>query len=393
MSQSHISKLLEMTYDFAKVEPIFEELRSRDPERVAGLEEALHSRVKESRELLATAHSSHDRLRYALYRQATEIADFTGPLRGVSHMLVARENELRKHAFICTEQFFTDLTRALDVYFDQKRVLMEEHVRSESAWHTGLRDTARKTATLVNLAQRGVNSVRGLVTNENPADDPMVDTRTIVEQTIDAYLDRGEVQADIEKILESAEARFIASWKRVIDQNAPSSADLKAFSGLAPDRGAASTEFQVSAADGTFLMGMSSAVAATLGLAAGWHTITWALLNVFPPAAAFAVLATVVVAVFTREKAEQHRIAAVRQAVQDYYRTFLTYMNTEELENLDGKTTREAMLDQSAAIIQSTLDHWTTTVIGELGVEDYLRLADALDSHRQIIDECLENLK
>ena len=214
-----------------------------------------------------------------------------------------------------------------------------------------------------------------------------------MEQTIDRYLNREEIQADIEKILESAEGRFIASWKRVIDQNAPSSAELRAFSSLAPDRGSAVTEFQISAADGTFMMGMSSALAATLGLAAGWHTITWALLNVFPPAAAFAVLATVIVAVFTRDKAEQQRISAVRQAVQDYYRTFLTYMNTEELENLEGKTTRAAMLEQSAAIIQSTLEHWTRAVIGQLSVEDYLRLADALDSHRQLIDECLDDLE
>ena len=393
MSQSRTSKLLETIYDFSALEPVLEPLRSKDPERISGLEESLHRRVEESRALLATAESSPDRLRYALFRQAAEIGDFTGPLRRLSHMLVARENELRKHAFLCTEQFFSDLTRALGVYFDQKRVLMEDHVRKESGWHTGLRETARKTGSLVNITQRGVNSIRSMVTDENLEDAPLIDTRTVVEQTIDRYLNREEIQADIEKILESAEGRFIASWKRVIDQNAPSSAELRAFSSLAPDRGSAVTEFQISAADGTFMMGMSSALAATLGLAAGWHTITWALLNVFPPAAAFAVLATVIVAVFTRDKAEQQRISAVRQAVQDYYRTFLTYMNTEELENLEGKTTRAAMLEQSAAIIQSTLEHWTRAVIGQLSVEDYLRLADALDSHRQLIDECLDDLE
>ena len=391
MNQNHTSRLLEKIYDFDVLEPILKDLRSRDSERVSGLKEALLKRVESSRALLASGDSNPDRLRYALYRQAAEIGDFTRPLRGVAHMLVTRENELRKHAFICTEQFFAELASALDVYFEGKRKLMEEDICDESAWHTGLLDAARKTGAIVNLAKRGLDSVRGLATYA-PDGVEVIDTRSVVELTIDAHLDKDSVSADIEKILQSVEKRFNESWKRVIDQNAPTTADVRAFSGLGAEQSATSVHFQVGAAEGTLLMGMSSAVAATLGLAAGWHTITWALLNVFPPAAAFALVATVAVAVFTQEKAEQQRIAAVRQVVQDYFRTFLTYINTEKLEKLDGMTTREAMLDRTDLIIQTTLERWTRSVIGELSTADYLRLAGALDSHRQLIDECLESL-
>lgn len=308
-------------------------------------------------------------------------------------MMVARENELWKHAFLCTEQFFVDVQQALDVYFAEKLRLMEQEIREDATWYSGIRDTAKKTGELVNLGKVGWNRLRSLVSDEVSDNDAVLDTRGVVEKALDAHLTQAQVVADVEKILDRATERFKASWAKIIDQNAPTAADLRAFAGTDSGRGALDVSFTLGAAESTLLVGLGGAVAATVGLAAGWHTITYALLNVFPPAAVFAVVATVAVAVFTKGKAQEQRIATIRKAVENYYRTMLTAINTEPVEALGNKTMRTAMLEQSKQIVQTTMEHWTKAVLGSLSLEDNARIAAATEVHRQLIDECMELLE
>ena len=393
MDRSKLGDLLKRISDLEEVQRIFDELRAIDAMRVSGLEQALHKSIATSIAMLAPTEPNVDRLRYALYRQATEIGDFAKPLRGLAHMMVARDNELRKHAFYCTEQFFADVTKALDVYFAAKLKVMEKEIEDDAEWYTGIRDTAKKTGEVVNLGKVGWNKIRGLITHDPGDTDSVFDTRGISEKILDAHLSQDQIAADTEQILERITKKFKESWAEVIDQNAPTAGDLQALAGSDAAHGVLAVGFHLGAAESTLLMGIGSAVAATVGLAAGWHTITWALLHVFPPAAAFAVLATVAVAVFTKEKAKEQRIATLRKAVENYFRTLLTFINTEQLRELGDKTMRAAMLEQSAEIIEATMMRWTRAVIGELSMEDYIRLAAATDSHRQLIDECLELLE
>lgn len=51
------------------------------------------------------------------------------------------------------------------------------------------------------------------------------------------------------------------------------------------------------------MIGIGSAVAGSIGLAMGWHTITHALLNVFPPVAIFALVASIAGGFATKKEA------------------------------------------------------------------------------------------
>ena len=50
----------------------------------------------------------------------------------------------------------------------------------------------------------------------------------------------------------------------------------------------------------TIAIGLTSAVVGSIGLAAGWQTLTYAMLNFFHPIALFAVLGTVLFSIFTK---------------------------------------------------------------------------------------------
>lgn len=65
-------------------------------------------------------------------------------------------------------------------------------------------------------------------------------------------------------------------------------------------------------------MGIGSAVVGTVGLAAGWHTITYAILNAFPPMAIFALAMTAVTGVVTKDKTVQNRIKEIDEAINQY---------------------------------------------------------------------------
>lgn len=137
---------------------------------------------------------------------------------------------------------------------------------------------------------------------------------------------------------------------------------------------------------------MSGAVVGTIGLAAGWHTLTYSLLHVFPPLAIFSALAAVGMAVFTKEKAKENRRAQIIKAVNNYHQYFLLQIDTAHLQELNGKTLREALLEQSQIIVQETLRKWEEMISGNLKAEHYRWLIASTIEHIKLVENCLNGL-
>ena len=161
-------------------------------------------------------------------------------------------------------------------------------------------------------------------------------------------------------------------------------------------RGATSADLNVAFglghAEQTLGVGLAGAMAGSLGLAAGWHTITYAMLHVFPPAALFALVATAAVGWLTKKTAAESRKAAVAAAVRHYHRHFLTLVDAENLAELGGTTLRKAMLNQASETIRRVVAAWNTAISGNLTTAHYQRLIAAASNHLAAIEECLADL-
>ena len=366
-------------------------MRKTDRERGEEIAANLKSSTRESGHILCEENPSADRLRFALLRYSSEVQEFISPYRRQAQSMAERETELWRHAFGCAQTFFDNVTMAVHVYFRKKLELMEADIEKSGHAFRGMQDSSKKLLEPANLVKKGVATVLDKL-DIDIGDDPIVDTRTVVEKVLDVHLSSANLQDDATKILEEAHQAFEADWKKVIDENTPSGADLRALGIAAAPARSASRPFELGVAEGTLLTGLSAAAAATVGLAVGWHTVSYALVNVFPPAAVLAVVATVGAAIFTKEHAQMQRISAVTKAVEDCDRTFITLIHTAKLEPLGSKTLREYIAEGSRVIVDDCLKRWWAAVGGNLGPEHFASLVHAADARLISVSDCLDIL-
>lgn len=392
MARQKLKAAVARITSLAVFQDVLQQIRAADSTIADNIESTLRQSLKPSEAIISRAGGNDDTLRYGLYRQATELQTYIKPYQRLSETMAQREKALWTHAFHCTEKFFEDVTRALDVYFGKKLEAMEKEINEDASWYSGIRDTARKGGELLNLGKRGVAKLTNLVKEGAMTEEQLLDSRSVVERTLNEHLDQEQVAKDVETVLAAATEAFSEAWRKVIETQTPDLRDLRAFAGVGTQRSVFNVEFELGAAEGTLLIGVGGAVAGSIGLAAGWHTITYALLNVFPPAAAFAVVATVLVALFTKGRAKQKRLDTVRKAVEQYFRTLLTLVNTEKIKELHDKTLREAMHEQSERIIENTLDRWTRAICGGIPLDLYGKLDAAADEHLLLINDSLAEL-
>lgn len=393
MSQLERQERIQRIQSLAAFRETFAELRQADPAAGANIENALRAQLAETAALIGEAGDNLDRLRYALYRQKVELNAGIAPFLRYTESMARRETELWKFATLSTEQFFDMVFDALDDYFRTKQKLMEGEIGQDATWYSGLRDTAKKSGLLVNLLAQKAAEKANASPNDWWKDGRVIDDRSIVEKVLDHHLGRDSVVADVSKILETASLRYQDAWKRQVQAQTPGAADTRAFA----VQGATSSELRVAFglghAEQALGVGLAGAVAGSVGLAAGWHTITYAMLHVFPPAALFALLATGAVGWLTKNEAAGKRKAAVADAVRRYHRHFLTLVDTENLAELGGTTLRKAMLNQAGETVRQVMADWNRAVSGNLTTSHYQQLTATASAHLDAIEEALADLQ
>jgi hypothetical protein len=149
---------------------------------------------------------------------------------------------------------------------------------------------------------------------------------------------------------------------------------------------------ELGTAEKTLAAGLGGAVVGTLALAAGWHTIGWALLNFFPGVAVVAVVASVVTAVFTQDSALSKRKEQIRKAVTEYHHRLLLFLDTQKIDELGQRTLRAKMIAEDAEIVTRTMAGWEAAVSGRLRATHYRALDEATTKHLLLVQTCLSQL-
>ena len=97
--------------------------------------------------------------------------------------------------------------------------------------------------------------------------------------------------------------------------------------------------------------------------------------------------------ILTKEKALENRKKQIQEALKQYRRHFLMLIEVEKLKELNNKTLRVAMNEQSKNIIQETVKQWGKAISGNLTVDHYRLLNSAFTKHLMLIDDCQQEIE
>lgn len=393
MNEIDLTDILNKIISFSSFTDVFIKLNKIDKKKTGEIENSLKQCVKDIHKGIVDSQKENDKLKYLLLKESIEIKAHLSSYLSYSETMAIRENALWKFTVTLTEQFFDIISDALDEYFKAKIKIMDCELDKDSKWYTGIRDSSKKLGVVINypkrLLKKGMDKI-GL--KEFLDDNEMINTQSIVEQSLVLHLSPEQVSKDISQIMEEANNKYKERWENEIKIQSPDLNQLKTFASSYGENIDINIGFELGAAEQTFAVGIASAVAGSIGLAVGWHTLTYAMLNVFPPIATFAVLGTIVVAIFTKEKTLENRKKQIREAVKQYHRYFLLQIETEKLKELNNKTIREAMIEQSKNIINDTTSQWSKAISGNLTVEHYRMLIPAFTKHLILINEAIQKL-
>jgi len=393
MNETCLNDILNKIVNLSAFKAAFSELKKVDRKKTGEIKNSLNQCIDTIHKEILDSQNDHDKLKYLLLKECVEIKAHSSSYLSYSETMAIRENSLWKFAATLTEEFFDIISDKLDEYFKSKIKSMYSEINNNSKWYSGMRDSFQKLGVVINyptkLLKKGINRI-GL--KDSIYDSEIINTHGMTEQLLANHLSPDKVLEDISQILEKANKQYKNKWDNEIKIQSPDLNQLKTFASSKGKNINISIGFELGLAEQTLAVGITSAVAGSIGLAAGWHTLTYAMLNVFPPVAIFAVLGTIIVAVFTKEGALENRKKQINETVKQYHRYFLLQIETEKLKELNDKTIREAMIQQSKKIIDDTIVQWSKAISGNLTIEHYRVIISAFTEHLSLINEAMNKL-
>ncbi|MFD0051458.1 hypothetical protein ACFVHQ_19405 [Actinomycetes bacterium NPDC127524] len=372
----------------------FNQMKAEDREMALNISNSLHKSVESFHKVLSDSSSTVAEKKVALLQEQITIQAQASRYLNISEEMAIREKNLLQYIPISTQLFFDDLFDKLDKYFYEKRVVMDREIEQDGEWYSGIRDSAKKTGTILNWAVKKANDAAvDLRGSKIISNDKLIDERSIVEKIMEKHLSPEKVGNEVTALLNEASKSFQSNWDKMIKSQVPRMNRLSAFSLAQQANNNLSIDLKMGATEQTLMIGIGSAVAGSIGLAMGWHTITYALLNVFPPVAIFAVVASIAVGFATKNEAVKKRKEQVTSATKQYQQQFLTQFNVTPLKELNNLTLQKHMIMISQKIVADTIQKWENNLFGNLQTEHYRVLVNAFTKHLLLIQEELETLE
>jgi hypothetical protein len=317
-------------------------------------------------------------LREGLEQTARLIRSKITPYLSYSETLARREADLQKFARESEQEFINSLMDGISQYFDQKREILSRRIEQETTVGARLKDTFCKPA--AKLIKNVVQKV-GLAENESEF------AKVLVEKLLTEELGTEILKRDIGEIIEKAKQSFEQSWQRKVAENPPDLETIKSLSGVTTTVGRANIGINLEISSHVLTGGIGAALAATFGVAAGWHTLEWAMLEVFPPAAIIVALLTAATFMFTGDQARESRKKEIEKSIQQYYSMILISLFKQPLKDLNNQTLPQALHQISTQCVKTVLANWEEQISGMLTVEDYRNLTAGLVQYLSRLDD------
>lgn len=316
-----------------------------------------------------------------------ESSTYLNYMREITHI----ENKMLNERTRITEQFKLTIQKGMHDYFEKQLLTMQQKVASETEWHTSLTETSKKVASsvynpLLKLAKK-TTMLQDTVEDLNELDD-----RSGLEKILQKHLSSDSVGQAYNALLKRALTQYEEEWKRVIAKNTPNLRGLRAFSSSTMQFHNQQLKYQLGASEQVLGLTIGSAVIGTIGLAAGWHTFTYAALNVFPPIAIFAAIATIATAFIRKGSEIKKKQAQLAEAVKAYEEHLFQQIDPPRIQE-QGESLFIRVERSSDDVVHAAIKQWEQQLLGELTMNEYDMYTQKLLQYVELIDESIAHMK
>ncbi|MFD2446603.1 hypothetical protein ACFSO7_21930 [Bacillus sp. CGMCC 1.16607] len=375
-------------------QPVLDEIKQIDSSMGENIESAIIASLTESHGLIREA-TTIEQLNLGLIKEQILTQAQSSQYLNITDEITQKKNRLLESKPKIYHEFMQEVEQNVSKLLMDKKYKMFKEIEKDGSWYSGLRDTAKKSSgILVNATIKGINTVSKEINGKQVFENEKVmNSNTLVEELLEKYLNSSKVSNQMSEIITNATSNLEKKWIEIITANLPNVKRLSAFSIADSAKSHLKVDFQFGATEQVLAMGIGSAVIGTVGLAMGWHTMTYAMLNVFPPVALFAAVATVVVGVLTKDKAIEKRKMDIAAAVNEYHHYFLIQLYTFKQQSLENKSISLYMEQLGQKIVEETVCQWEANYFGKLRIEHFREINQAFVKHLMYVNEAIEEIE
>ncbi|OCS91066.1 nuclease-related domain-containing protein [Caryophanon latum] len=334
---------------------------------------------------------THEQAYLALLNLKVAIQAESSTYLNYMHEITSIENKMLSERTRITQQFKRTVQQGLHDYFHKQLSVMQEKVANQTEWHTSLTETSKKVASsvynpLLKLAKK-TSVLQDKVEELNELDD-----RSGLEKVLENYLSTAHVGQAYNRIMKQALSDYEEEWKRVIAKNTPNLRGLHAFSSSSMQFHNQQLKYKIGASEQVLGLTIGSAVIGTIGLAAGWHTFTYAALNVFPPIAIFAAFATVATAFIRKDSEIKKKQQQLAEAVKAYEEHLFQQIDPPRIDD-DGESLFTRVERSSDDVVHVAIQEWEKQLLGSLTMKEYELYTEKLLQYVELLDESIEHMQ
>ena len=331
--------------------------------------------IKNQHQVLADYTSSTIHCRIALLEEYIAVQEYLQLHSDSLRRLVEQQQRIDDFNRTACQRMWDEILDDIFSYFERVEQLMIEEVAAQSSWDTGIKDLMSKGAGIV---------LRVAKANDKVA----LGDKSLVERIMDKYLKPDHLGRDISEIIQKHILRFNNEWKTM----AEAEVDFRSLPSLfvnvdnAP-QGRSDNTSQV------FGTGLGGSVVGVLGVAAGWHTLSYAVATVFPPLIVFTALATAATGVLTKDKSIEERKNQIKQVIEYYYRYFHFCLHTQPIDDLRGQTFKKYITNSSALLCNQLKDDQERRLLGKLTGKEFQVWLNSCQRHLQLVRDAMKSIE
>ncbi|CAM3212180.1 hypothetical protein [Sporolactobacillus spathodeae] len=275
------------------------------------------------------------------------------------------------------------------MFFNQKLIVIKKDIEDEISWYSSITDGVKKPLSI--FRNKAVAAINKLPTNEKIIkNDSPIDERRILEKILQERLPQNEIIIQLNTIIDKAFEQYKKKWKKTIDASTTVFYSNRNHQFEAITKDVFKLQHQMEASEQVLGASLGSAIIGTVGLAAGWHTLGYAMLNVFPPIAVFAAVATVATAALTKNNVIDRKKQEAQEAVDRYLREIYDFLEARGLDTNNGNTLFNEIDKIGKQIERRTLIQWTSKM--ELSTDDIQRLLQGFEDYIRLLESEMDRI-
>ncbi|MDT2827625.1 hypothetical protein P7H59_04050 [Enterococcus viikkiensis] len=306
--------------------------------------------------------------------------------------LQALEREISKHSLILTENYCTQISNRLDNLFEIRKKRLINYVTEQYKWHNSITENViQGFMDIAKVGSKIVNKIRPTEKTEVfEKKIEEIDIRTNIQKKFDLYTNEQILLKQIKRIVDDCLETYLKDWGQYLEEKClvnshnlnPNDPDYQ-FSG---DIGKMSKELTDSQL--AFMSGLSTTAMATVGLAAGWHTMAYAISSVVPAGLVMTASITLVSALSSKEK----KITSIKNDISNLIENYRYVVRESVLDNKskNNLTIRECFTQTGEEIKKQIIESFDIDS-PRIRIHDFDMIIQVLQNEIYEIDQFLLN--